>query len=200
MVFADMEQLPVFLMTIDEDGEGVSYVSLVESPAIERPFIALSKQHRFAEDAALRILTGPLMLADTPIIRQDDTRGKYYVLFDKDTIRKMVQKYFKQQNQAKVNAEHSKPLDGVYMFESYLIDRERGVNPPKGFEDAPDGSWFGSFKVENDKVWEERDQFTGFSIEGYFGMQATQSSLEAAMASLEEAFSVFLHTIKERGI
>ena len=69
-------------------------------------------------------------------------RGKYYVLFDKDTIRKMVQKYFKQQNQAKVNAEHSKPLDGVYMFESYLIDRERGVNPPKGFEDAPDGSWY----------------------------------------------------------
>ena len=166
MVFDDMEQLPVYLMTIDEDGEGVSYVSLVESPAIERPFIALSKQHRFAEDAALRILTGPLMLADTPIIRSDDTRGKYYVIFDRDTIRKMVQKYFKQQNQAKVNAEHSKPLDGVYMFESYLIDRERGVNPPKGFEDAPDGSWFGSFKVENDKVWEERDQFTGFSIEG----------------------------------
>ena len=187
-------------MTIDEDGEGVSYVSLVESPAIERPFIALSKQHRFAEDAALRILTGPLMLADTPIIRQDDTRGKYYVMFDKDTIRKMVQKYFKQQNQAKVNAEHSKPLDGVYMFESYLIDRERGVNPPKGFEDAPDGSWFGSFKVENDKVWAERDQFTGFSIEGYFGMQATESNLEAAMASLEEAFSVFLHTIQQRGI
>jgi hypothetical protein len=82
------------------------------------------------------------------------------------------------------------------MFESYLIDRERGVNPPKGFEDAPDGSWFGSFKVENDKVWEERDQFTGFSIEGYFGMQPTESSLEAAMASLEDAFSVFLHTIK----
>ena len=187
-------------MTIDEDGEGVSYVSLVESPAIERPFIALSKQHRFAEDAALRILTGPLMLADTPIIRSDDTRGKYYVIFDKDTIRKMVQKYFKQQNQAKVNAEHSKPLDGVYMFESYLIDRERGVNPPKGFEDAPDGSWFGSFKVENDKVWEERDQFTGFSIEGYFGMQSTQSSLEAAMANLEEAFSVFLHTIQTSGI
>ena len=200
MVFSNMEQLPVYLMTIDEDGEGVSYVSFVESPAIERPFIALSKQHRFAEDAALRILTGPLMLADTPIIRQDDTRGKYYVMFDKDTIRKMVQKYFKQQNQAKVNAEHSKPLDGVYMFESYLIDRERGVNPPKGFEDAPDGSWFGSFKVENDKVWAERDQFTGFSIEGYFGMQATESSLEAAMASLEEAFSVFLHTIQTRGI
>jgi len=195
-----MEQLPVYLMTIDEDGEGVSYVSLVESPAIERPFIALSKQHRFAEDAALRILTGPLMLADTPIIRQDDTRGKYYVMFDKDTIRKMVQKYFKQGNQHNVNAEHSTAIDGVYMFESYLIDRERGINPPKGYEDAKDGSWFGSFKVENDKVWEERDQFTGFSIEGYFGMQPTDTEIELAMAEFAQAFESFLHTIKTNDI
>ena len=194
-------ELPVYLMTIDEVDEGVSYVALVESPAIERPFQAFSKEKmRFTETGEKRVLTGPLMLADTPIIRRDKTRGEYFVIFQKETIRKMVQKYFKQGNQHNVNAEHSTELDGVYMFESYLIDRERGINPPKGYEDAKDGSWFGSFKVENDKVWEERDQFTGFSIEGYFGMQPTDTEIEVAMAEFAEAFESFLHTIKTNDI
>ena len=188
-------------MTIDEVDEGVSYVALVESPAIERPFQAFSKEKmRFTETGEKRVLTGPLMLADTPIIRRDKTRGEYFVIFQKETIRKMVQKYFKQGNQHNVNAEHSTAIDGVYMFESYLIDRERGINPPKGYEDAKDGSWFGSFKVENDKVWEERDQFTGFSIEGYFGMQPTDTEIEVVMAEFAQAFESFLHTIKTNDI
>ena len=200
MIFNAME-LPVYLMTIDEVDEGVSYVALVESPAIERPFQAFSKEKmRFTETGEKRVLTGPLMLADTPIIRRDKTRGEYFVIFQRDTIRKMVQKYFKQGNQHNVNAEHSTELDGVYMFESYLIDRDRGINPPNGYEDAKDGSWFGSFKVENDKVWEERDQFTGFSIEGYFGMQPTDTEIEVAMAEFAEAFESFLHTIKPNDI
>jgi len=200
MIFKDME-LPVYLMTIDEVDEGVSYVALVESPAIELPYQAFSKEKmRFTETGEKRVLTGPLMLADTPIIRRDKTRGEYFVIFQKETIRKMVQKYFKQGNQHNVNAEHSTAIDGVYMFESYLIDRERGINPPNGYEDAKDGSWFGSFKVENDKVWEERDQFTGFSIEGYFGMQPTDTEIEVAMAEFAEAFESFLHTIKTNDI
>ncbi len=200
MIFNAME-LPVYLMTIDEVDEGVSYVALVESPAIERPFQAFSKEKmRFTETGEKRVLTGPLMLADTPIIRRDKTRGEYFVIFQKETIRKMVQKYFKQGNQHNVNAEHSTAIDGVYMFESYLIDRDRGINPPNGYEDAKDGSWFGSFKVENDKVWEERDQFTGFSIEGYFGMQPTDTEIEVAMSEFAQAFESFLHTIKTNDI
>lgn len=200
MIFKAME-LPVYLMTIDEVDEGVSYVALVESPAIERPFQAFSKEKmRFTETGEKRVLTGPLMLADTPIIRRDKTRGEYFVIFQKETIRKMVQKYFKQGNQHNVNAEHSTAIDGVYMFESYLIDRERGINPPNGYEDAKDGSWFGSFKVENDKVWEDRDQFTGFSIEGYFGMQPTDTEIEVAMVEFAQAFESFLHTMKTNDI
>jgi hypothetical protein len=86
------------------------------------------------------------------------------------------------------------------MFESYLIDRERGVNPPKGYEDAKDGSWFGSFKVENDKVWEERDQFTGFSVEGVFGMMPARRTLEAEMAALAKDLTAFLQHLNPRYI
>ncbi len=137
-------ELPVYRMTVDEVDEGVQFVALVDMPAIEKPFQAFAKTpQRFAETGERRVLTGPLMLADTPIYRKDDTYGEYYVVFDKATIRKIVQKYFKQGNQHNVNAYHNAELDGVFMFESYITDTERGVLAPKGYEDTPDGSWFG---------------------------------------------------------
>ena len=121
------------------------------------------------QDEDQRIVSGPLMIADLPIYRRDED-GEYYVMFTGEQIKKIVQRFFKKGYQAKVNIEHGKKADGVYMFESYIIDRERGVNPPTGFEDVADGSWFGSFKVENDKLWGEvkAGTFKGFSVEGLF--------------------------------
>jgi hypothetical protein len=121
------------------------------------------------QDEDQRIVSGPLMIADLPIYRRDED-GEYYVMFTGEQIKKIVQRFFKKGYQAKVNIEHGKKADGVYMFESYIIDRDRGVNPPTGFEDVADGSWFGSFKVENDKLWGEvkAGTFKGFSVEGLF--------------------------------
>jgi hypothetical protein len=189
--------LPVYKMTVDEVDEGVQFVALVDMPAIEKPFQAFAKiRQRFAETGERRVLTGPLMLADTPIYRKDDTYGEYYVVFDKLTIRKVVQKYFKQGNQHNVNAYHNAELDGVFMFESYITDADRGVMPPKGYEDVPDGSWFGTFKVDNDEVWENRHAFNGFSVEGLFGMANTGTELEVALAALVNDFIYFLQHCK----
>lgn len=185
---------PVYKMTIDELTEGVQYVSLVDLPAIEKPFQAFDKQttQRFKETNEQRVLSGPLMLADVPIYREDASYGQYYVLFDKPTIRKIVQKYFKQGNQHNVNAFHNTELDGVFMFESYIIDKARGINPPNGYEDVTDGSWFGSFKVENEEVWENRKAFTGFSVEGLFGMKPVTTDLELSFNGLLTDLTDFL--------
>ena len=67
--------------------------------------------------------------------------------------------------------------------------------PPKGYEDTPDGSWFGSFKVENDEVWENRNLFRGFSVEGLFGMDKTPSTLEVEMAALADELTAFLQQL-----
>lgn len=185
---------PVYKMTIDELTEGVQYVSLVDLPAIEKPFQAFDKQttQRFKETNEQRVLSGPLMLADVPIYREDASYGQYYVVFDKPTIRKIVQKYFKQGNQHNVNAFHNTELDGVFMFESYIIDKARGINPPIGYEDVTDGSWFGSFKVENEEVWENRKAFTGFSVEGLFGMKPVTTDLELSFNGLLTDLTDFL--------
>jgi hypothetical protein len=130
------------------------------------------------QDEEQRIVTGPLMIADLPIYRKDED-GEYYVMFSAEEIKKIVQRFFKKGYQAKVNIEHSKPVEDVFMFESYIVDREKGVMPPKGFEDIPDGSWFGSYKVDNDVIWDEvkAGTFKGFSIEGMFKYQKTQQTI-----------------------
>ena len=186
-------ELPIYRMTVDEVDEGVQFVALVDMPAIEKPFQAFAKTpQRFAETGERRVLTGPLMLADTPIYRKDDTYGEYYVVFDKATIRKIVQKYFKQGNQHNVNAYHNAELDGVFMFESYIIDREKGIMPPKGFEDISNGSWFGSFKVDNEKIWNEvkAGTFKGFSVEGLFRYEKTNKVVTQEEQIMQQIFKI----------
>lgn len=123
------------------------------------------------QDEEKRIVTGAAMIADLPIYRRDDIRGEYYVVFDKESIFKIAKKWARSNKYDAVNAHHKTPImDGVSLFESYIIDRERGVMPPKGFEEVADGSWFVSYLVDNDDVWArvKEGEFKGFSVEGVF--------------------------------
>ena len=133
------------------------------------------------------------MLADTPIFRSDATHGDYYVMFSKDTIFKIAQKFFKKGYQANVNVNHdpSQKVDGVVMFESFISDEERGIAPMKGFEDAPDGSWFGSFKVEDDETWQKvkNGEVKGFSVEGVFEYSKTKSKDQEMLDQIKKILS-----------
>jgi len=127
-----------------------------------------------------KIISGPLMLADTPIYR-NDANGEYFVVFTKDTIKKIAQKYFKKGYQSNVNLMHDsgQQLSGLTMFESWIVDEKRGIKPMKGYEDVKDGSWFGSFKVENEDVWQmiKDGKVRGFSVEGVFNYKKTEQSI-----------------------
>ena len=169
-------ELPLYMLEISDDlndDAEVQFVSLVDRPAIQKNWNAFKNEQKFqiiSEDK--RIISGCAMLADTPIFRSDATFGDYYVAFSKDTITKIVQKYFKKGYQNNVNLMHdpNQVETGVTMFESFISDKSRGIEPMKGFEDAPDGSWFVSMLVENDEVWDKVKQgmVNGFSIEGIF--------------------------------
>lgn len=143
------------------------------------------------QDEDQKIVSGPLMIADLPMYRRDE-EGEYYVMFSREQIKKIVQRFFKKGYQAKVNIEHKKPAEGVYMFESYIIDRERGVNPPKGFKDVADGSWFGSFKVENDDLWKKVKDgtFKGFSVEGLFKYEKTGEVMSKEEEIMSQIFKI----------
>jgi hypothetical protein len=168
-------KLPVYKLDINEWDEetGLDFVSLVETPAIQKDFLAFAEiAQRFEiKDEEKRIVTGAAMIADLPIYRRDDIRGEYYVVFDKESIFKIAKKWARGNKYDAVNTHHKTPIaDGVSLFESYIIDRERGVMPPKGFEEVADGSWFVSYLIDNDEVWAKvkSGEFKGFSVEGVF--------------------------------
>ena len=168
-------KLPVYKLDINEWDEetGLDFVSLVETPAIQKDFLAFAEiAQRFEiKDEEKRIVTGAAMIADLPIYRRDDVRGEYYVVFDKESIFKIAKKWARGNKYDAVNTHHNTPIaDGVSLFESYIIDRERGVMPPKGFEEVADGSWFVSYLIDNDEVWAKvkSGEFKGFSVEGIF--------------------------------
>jgi len=142
------------------------------------------------QDEEKRIVTGAAMIADLPIYRRDDMRGEYYVVFDKESIFKIAKKWARGNKYDAVNAHHRTPImDGVSLFESYIIDRERGVMPPKGFEEVADGSWFVSYLVDNDDVWArvKEGEFKGFSVEGVFDFPEDKD--EQILEALKEVLS-----------
>ena len=180
-----MSELPVFELLISDDLDSdleVNMVSFVDKPAIEKNFLAFNEHLCFAiESEEQRIVSGALILADTKIFRRDPDGGEYYVTFPKETIKKLVLKFFKKGFQTNVNIMHTQGaiMQGVTMFESWIIDKERGIMPMKGFENVTDGSWFGSFKVENDEVWEmiKSGEVKGFSVEGMFNYSVSKDEM-----------------------
>jgi hypothetical protein len=164
-------ELPIYKLVINPEDEetGVEFVALVNTPAIERNFHAF-KSHKFTADEEKRIVTGPLMIPDQLIYRRDNSFGEYYVTYDAEMVKKIAEKFMRDQNSNNVNKEHKDPVDGVFMFETFLKDSSRGISAPKGFEDLPEGTWFGSYKVYNNDIWSQVKDgtFKGFSVEGEF--------------------------------
>jgi hypothetical protein len=120
-----------------------------------------------------QIISGPAMIPNMPIYRRGKKDEEYNVVFSKETIQKIVERYFKNQYNNNFNMLHKKNMlaEGVYLIESFIIDKSRGIKAPEGFEDLPDGSWFISCKVDNEEIWNDyikSGKFRGFSVEGLF--------------------------------
>lgn len=192
------KKLPIYKMTIaPNDESGVSFVALVDNPAIERNWFTFNSQEfKFKADAERKIITGALMIADLPIYRQSADMGEYYVVFDKKTIEQIAQKFFKQGNTSNVNMMHDPEykVGGVYMFESFLVDSSRGIKAPDGFSGISEGSWIASYKVENQEVWDKfikTGEFKGYSVEGLFDMEIEKETPESQILKVIEEIENF---------
>lgn len=168
-----MEKIPVYrFKCLPDDESKLEAVALVDTPAIEMNWQAFSNNnYKFSAIEEKRIISGPLMVADLPIYRRDSS-GEYYGVFKAEDIYNLRNKFFKQSLDKSVNIMHdsAQMVDGVYMIESFLIDSTRGIFSPKGYN-LTDGSWFGSYKVDNDDIWNDfikTGEFKGFSVEGLF--------------------------------
>jgi hypothetical protein len=197
-----MRELPIYKAVINEGDEtGVDFVSFVDKPAIEIDWQKFASNERIdfkTTDIENKIVSGALMVADTPIFRRDKKRGEYLVVFDKQTIQTIVEKFFKNQNNKQVNIMHdgNAIVNDVFMFESFIVSRAKNL-VPKGFEDLPDGTWFGSYKIEDNNVWEKfikSETLKGFSVEVHMGLELQDEESEI-LEKIDELLQI-LHNKK----
>ena len=198
-------KLPVYLIDIDlfDDATGMGAISFVTDPAIESNFICFEKETKpmmfKVENEMEHKVTGCAIWCDKPIYRYSPDLGEYYVVFNKETIDKIVHKYAKQGLNNLVDLQHDgEMIDGVVMVEYFIKDTEKGINP-KGFEDITDGSLFVTYKIEDEKLWNEiispESQFKGFSIEINADIVPTNDYVEEETTDEDEEFMNWLEEL-----
>ncbi len=167
-------ELPIKKAIIDvEDSEmGLKTVSLVSDPAIQINWIKFNKQSEIKlaiQNEDKRIIFTPVLIPNQLIYR-NIAGEEFNLMFDKETIELVEQKWVKDNLSSAVDIEHSsKLIDGVTFFESVLLNNERFATA-KGFEGLPEGTWFLTGKVESDEVWSKvkSGEINGVSIDGLF--------------------------------
>lgn len=174
-------EIPLFRALIPDEDCGMFRVSLVDDPAVESLFLAFDNQKRVPLYAVAneekRLVRGVIMRADFPIYRISPQYGEYYILFEKDTIRQMAEKYLVEGRQNAVNLMHvdGSDVEGVNLLQIFIKDTPNGI-APAGFDNIEEGSLFGEYHVTNDAVWEsiKAGSFKGFSLEGVFDIEPMQ--------------------------
>lgn len=163
--------LPVYRFSIDEFDieDGISIMSFVRNPAVEKSFLKFSKvelKYSFNEDK--RIVTGVAMRANYYILRGKDEVGEdCYIYQTASDVEEVVQKFMKERRTKDVNINHKgEKVDGVYLFESFILTDKHKLDYPE-FADVELGSWIVSYKVDNEEVWQQikEGKLNGFSIE-----------------------------------
>lgn len=164
--------LPVYIAQIDNSEEGILDISLVDYPAVKRDFVLFSqdKMNFSIQNEEKRIISGVVMLADTPIYRKSPTAGEYYIVFTRDIIEMMVEKMSFEGKLNNITLNHNGQLvEGVTLVELFIKDSSKGLNPTY-LPDVTEGSLIASYKVENEDIWNQikAGEFRGFSLSGIF--------------------------------
>ena len=168
------KDLPVFNIVLNDDDEtqGLSVVSIVDDPAVCQSLFCFKNEEKkpmmFVEEKnEQHCITSVAILADVPIYRYSPEMGEYYVVFEKQTIRDLVEKYSKDNYNNLVSFQHNGQIvNDFIMLESYFVDKDKGIAPTQF--DVPDGSWMVTYKCTNDETWElvKNELATGgYSIE-----------------------------------
>lgn len=188
----------------EQQTEGVYAISLVDSPAMESEFIALSKQEEIklkAIDEEKRILLGAVLIPNKPIYRNQNGK-EFNITFPEKTIQLTMENFFKKGYQNNSTLEHDEELklNDVTFVESWIKEDDVNDKSVKYGFNEPVGTWFASMKVNNDEVWNDyvkTGKVKGFSIDGFFDLEKVNLKSELNMSevkneSLIDAFKTAL--------
>ena len=201
----DKDKLPVYEIVVEEGDEtGIQLISLVEDPAIMMKGMAFNSKSFLAfkeADGEKQIIVGPALIPGMRIYREDQKFGEYYVVFSKETIEKMVEKFNKYGSNRKINLDHSNQMVDAFIMEDWIVSDEVYDKSRKyGFE-VPVGTYMIMVKIEDKEFWNNEVKGNGkfgFSIEGLLGQQLVSLSKEATIDDLteEDIYEIFSEVVE----
>ena len=182
-----MENLDLYKVVYKpEESDGVYAISLVEDPAMEKFFIALSKEQeeiKLAIAGEKRLVTGPVLIPNKKILRFDkQSNSEYNLVFGENEIRLFSQDFMKNdyQHNSTIGHNENAAIQNLTFVESWII--EDGKNDKAnalGFKDLPVGTWMASAYVEDNDTWEliKAQKVRGFSIDSILNMKKVEMSI-----------------------
>lgn len=172
--------------------KGVYGISLVENPAMEGLFIALSKNEplQLKEiDKEQRILMGLVLEPNKPIYRNQGGE-EFNIVFNEETIKELSYGFFKNNNHSNSTIEHDvkQNIEGVTFTESWIVENPKiDKSTNFGFE-YPRGSWLAVMKVDDDAIWGDyvkTGKVKGFSIDAMLSLEEVNLKSNISMNKQE---------------
>ena len=172
--------------------KGVYGISLVENPAMEGLFIALSKDEplQLKEiDKEQRILMGLVLEPNKPIYRNQNGE-EFNIVFNEETIKELSYGFFKNNNHSNSTIEHDvkQNIEGVTFTESWIVENPKiDKSTNFGFE-YPKGSWLAVMKVDDDSIWNDyvkTGKVQGFSIDAMLSLEEVNLKSNISMNKSE---------------
>lgn len=178
------------LVIKDETKDGVFAVSLVNKPAIEENFIALSAELiELKTIDEKRIVLGAALIPNKRIKRKDDKR-EYEIFFSQDTVKRASELVFMRGQHKNTTENHAVKVDGMTIVESWIIENSEKDKSAVYGMNLPVGTWMIAMKVDNNETWAKvkSGEFKGFSIEGYFAEKYELTAIEKVKQILSEVY------------
>lgn len=186
------KELPLYEALINDLNDGIFAVSLVDYPATESNWQCFSKQEQMysIENEEEHIITGVIMLANTPIYRRDESGFEFNIVYTPETIKLMSEKMLKDMAHNQIDIQHDGnilPAGTVNLVEVYIKNSEKGI-APNFLKDIPDGSLIGSYKIHDDVLWNacKEGNLHGFSLAGYFDIKEFESKKKSKYSMIEK--------------
>jgi len=162
--------MKVYKLTKPEDYKGLFAESLVTDPAIQSNLMAFSEEKEFTfQDEEQRIIYAPALIPNKMIFRKDIQGEPAHVYFEKETIKELLIDFNRKGGVQVVNLNHSnEKVEGVFAFESWIVDDKQIDKSFKMGFDVPEGTLMRGYKIDNDAVWNDikLGNLKGLSIEG----------------------------------
>lgn len=179
-----------------EKNKGVYGISLVENPAMEGNFIALSKEDnkiKLAEiDKEQRLLIGLVLEPNKPIYRNQNNE-EFNIVFNQDTIKELSHNFFISNNQKNSTLEHQEELklEGVTFVESWIVENPNIDKSTNFGLSYPKGSWIATMKVDDELLWDEiikTGHVKGFSVDAMVNLEEIKLNSDMSKVELNEGF------------